>query len=349
MRALVPRLCSARADLRLTLYVRDAAAAAAAEAELTRSSGAGASPRAGAGAGAAVTFEPVARMAAAAPDLWWFPWNFVSPLPRSGPIVVTIHDVAPLAVPDPRLRALYRNWLWRRRYAHAAQHATLVIADSAFTASEVTSRLGVAPDRIRVVLLAVDDAPLPPPADDASTLVRLGVTRPFVLTVGAADRRKNIRLAEAAVGAAVAGGAAVSLVQAGPRKRGARTASAPWNHPLGFVPADDLASLYRTATALVVTSTYEGFGLPMLEAMRLGTPVIASRAASLPEVGGDAVAWFPPGDLDGLVAHIRRLATDASERTRLAAAGRERAARFSWDATARGTLAAFDEALRRAR
>lgn len=335
----MPRLCAARRDLRLTLYVRDAAAAADATAEFAR-------PGNGLDR---VTVEPISRMRAATPDLWWFPWNFVSPVPRAGPIVVTIHDVAPLAMPDPRLRATYRNWLWRRRYASAARHATLVIADSAFTATEVTARLGVPDDRIRVVLLAVDDAPLPPPGDDAAALARLGVTRPFVLTVGAADRRKNIGVAMAAVGAAVAGGTAISLVQAGPRKRSARGPDAPWNHPLGFVPSDALAALYRTAAALLVTSTYEGFGLPMLEAMRFGTPVIASRAASLPEVGGDAVAWFAPGDLNGLVAHIRRLAADDGERARLAAAGRERAARFSWDATAQGTLAAFDEAMRRGR
>jgi glycosyltransferase involved in cell wall biosynthesis len=340
VRALVPRLCAARADLRLTLFVRDAESAVDAQAEFASAHGESA---------AAVSFAPVAQMTSARPALWWFPWNFVSPVPRGGPIVVTIHDVAPLAVPDPRFRALYRNWLWRRRYAHAAQHATLIIADSAFTATEVTTRLGVARDRIRVVHLAADDAPAPPAGDDAAVLERLGVTRPFVLTVGAADHRKNIGLAEAAVGRAVAGGTNIALVQAGPRKRSARTAEAPWNRSLGFVAAQDLAALYRTATALVVTSTYEGFGLPLLEAMRFGTPVVASRVASLPEVGGDAVAWFAPHDVDGLAAHIARLAVDDTERARMAAAGRARAAQFSWDATARETLAAFDEAVRRGR
>jgi len=339
VRALVPRLCAARADLRLTLFVRDQASAAAAAAEFARSHG----------GGATVRFEPVARMAAATPDVWWFPWNVVSPRPRAGPIVVTMHDVAPLAVPDPRSRALFRNWLWRRRYADTARHATLIIADSAFTATEITAHLGVAPERIRVVHLAADDAPIPPPGGEAAVLERLGVSPPFVLTVGAADHRKNIAMAEAAVGRAVAHGTHITLVQAGPRKRSARTTAAPWNRRLGFVSADDLATLYRTATALVVPSRYEGFGLPVLEAMRFGTPVVASRVASLPEVGGDAVAWFAPDDLNTLVAHIVRLAADDAERARMTAAGRIQAARFSWDVTARDTLAAFDAAVRMAR
>jgi alpha-1,3-rhamnosyl/mannosyltransferase len=108
----------------------------------------------------------------------------------------------------------------------------------------------------------------------------------------------------------------------------------------------DLAALYRAATALVQPSTYEGFGLPVLEAMRLGAPVICARAASLPEVAGDAAAWFDPADGAGLAAAITRVLSDDGLRAAMRDAGTRRAAEFSWNETARRTLEAFDEAVR---
>src|SRR5207302_1462946 len=113
---------------------------------------------------------------------------------------------------------------------------------------------------------------------------------------------------------------------------------------LGFVTEDELAALYRGASVLVMPSTYEGFGLPVLEAMRLGTPVISTRSSSLPEVGGDAAMWVDATDDADLARKIDVVLSDPHVRTEMRAASLARSACFSWDATARQTVAAFDEA-----
>jgi hypothetical protein len=135
----------------------------------------------------------------------------------------------------------------------------------------------------------------------------------------------------------------VTLVLAGPR-RGIDAAEPAWRRTLGFVSDDDLVSLYRGARALLAPSSYEGFGLPVLEAMRLGTPVICARASSLPEVAGDAAAYVHPDDDEALAAIAARVVEDDALHARMRAAGLAQSARFSWEDTARRTLDAFDEA-----
>jgi alpha-1,3-rhamnosyl/mannosyltransferase len=258
-----------------------------------------------------------------------------------------MHDVAPAALPDPRVSALWQKLLWRRRYAVTARRATVIIANSSFTADEVQRVLGFPRDRIRVTPLAADDLPVPPAGGDRAALARLGVRTPFVLAVGAADRRKNHAVLYRAMERVVAANPRASLVLAGPRDAAAaRLPDAPWIRTPGFLSDTDLAVLYRAAAALVQPSTYEGFGLPVLEGMRLGAPVICARASSLPEVAGDAAAWFDPADDVALAAAITRVTSDDGLRARMSTAGVRHAARFSWDETARGTLHAFDEALR---
>ena len=110
---------------------------------------------------------------------------------------------------------------------------------------------------------------------------------------------------------------------------------------------EDLASLYRSACAVIVPSLYEGFGLPVLEAMRLGAPVICARTSSLPEVAGDAALYVSPTDERQLALAILQLVTNDTLRHSLRRAGLQQAERFSWNDTARLTLAAFDEALGR--
>ena len=276
-------------------------------------------------------------------DVYWFPWNVSAGAPRRGAVVVTMNDVAPLALPDPRRRKFLKNRRWRRRFGATATRATLVIAISEFTRDEIHRVLGVPLEKIRVTLLAADDLPIPPASHDAEALARLGVRTPYLLAVGAADRRKNLALLERAMARLAQTHPDVTLVLAGPRRRAAGEEPA-WRRTVGFVGDADLVSLYRGARALLAPSSYEGFGLPVLEAMRLGTPVICARASSLPEVGGEAAAYVHPDDDAALAAIAARVLEDDALHARMRAAGLEQSERFSWDDTARATLDTFDEA-----
>jgi glycosyltransferase involved in cell wall biosynthesis len=335
VRAMLPRLLAQRPGLQLVLFaktrrgVTTLAETVARDPQLRDST----------------SVRHVREMARTAADIYWYPWNVVSPVPRDGASVVTVHDIAPVALPDARWLAWRKNLRWRLRFRRTARVATLVVADSAFTAAEIQRVLGVDAGRIRVAPLAADDFAVPSAAGDAEALARLGVAAPFVLTVGAAERRKNHAVLVRAMHQVAARNPGVSLVLAGPRRHGKSQPDDPsWMQTLGFVSDADLAALYRNAAALVMPSTYEGFGLPVLEAMRLGTPVICARASSLPEVAGDAGIWVEPNDDAQLADAISRVVSDEQLRLTLSAGGLRQATNFSWDETARRTLQAFDEA-----
>jgi glycosyltransferase involved in cell wall biosynthesis len=335
VRAMLPRLVALRPELRLALFTKN-------RHDVEALTVAVASHPALCGHAEVLHVSALQRSSA---DVFWYPWNVVGPVPSQGAVVVTMHDVAPVVLPDPRWSRWWKNGRWRHRYAVTARRATLIITDSSFSANEVRRVLGFPRNRIRIAPLAADDFPVPPIAEDTETLVRLGVSTPFVLAVGAADRRKNHALLYRAMKRVVTMNPRATLVLAGPRRHfEVHLPSAPWMRTLGFVTDCDLAALYRTTAALVMPSIYEGFGLPVLEAMRLGGPVLCARASSLPEVAGDAAAWFDPYDEADLAAAITRVMADECMRAKMRAAGLRHAAHFTWDETARGTLHAFDDA-----
>jgi glycosyltransferase involved in cell wall biosynthesis len=333
VRALLPRLVALRPGLRLALFAKNQR-----DVEALRPQFEGMRDH--------VTIHPVREMLKSGADVFWYPWNVAAPTPSRGAVVVTMHDIVPIAHPDPRLRGWQKNLRWRRRYSSTAKRATLIIADSQFTADEIHRMLGVRYDRMRVVLLAADDFAVPSAASDEAALKRLGVRRPFVLAVGAADRRKNLELLERAMPHVIAARPDATLVLAGPRRDPqAPLPDASWRRTLGFVSEEELAALYRGASMLVMPSTYEGFGLPVLEAMRLGTPVICARASSLPEVAGEAAALIDPEDDAELASIILRVMSDAGLSSAMRVASLKQSARFSWDETARQTIGAFEEAI----
>jgi len=179
----------------------------------------------------------------------------------------------------------------------------------------------------------------------SETLARLGIDGPFFLSVGAHDARKNLDVLYRAMELLGARGERVPLVQCGPnvdRSRGG--AGAPWVRAAGYVSDGELATLYRRATALVFPSRYEGFGLPVAEAMFAGGCVICAETSSLPEVGGDAALYFPRNDAEALAAQMTRVLHEPGLRERMASLGAAQAARFTWEGCARETLAVFDEA-----
>jgi len=249
------------------------------------------------------------------------------------PGVVTVHDVS--FEREPGLFSLKDRLVFRRVVPRAVRRAARVLTVSERTKRDLVQLYGVAPDRVVVTPNGVD--PVFGPRQAAETRPSNSLLQgSYVLAVGAIQPRKNqLAVLEAALAAGV------PLVVVGPKKdaelaeelrrRGARVE--------GHVEIERLAELYRGAACLVQASHFEGFGLPVLEAMASGTPVVAVREPALQEVAGAAAVFV---DEDGLADGIREA---IQERDRLSAMGLERARAFSWRATAERTLAVYREIL----
>ncbi len=300
------------------------------------------------------TIEPVSALPGTDADVVWYPWNWLNPLAQRAAMVTTICDLVPMLQLDHRWWKVIKRAKYRRRFQHTVTHSDLVITISAFTAHEVERHLGLPFDRMRVTLLAANDLALQYAAAHAPRTVThdtLGITGPFFMAVGAQEARKNLQVLFRAMAILHARGVRAPLVLCGPGASLAaiaRREKAPWLRFAGFVSDEALGALYRDATALVFPSRYEGFGLPALEAMAAGGRVICANASSLPEVVGDAALTFEWDDADALAAHMQRLLDEPALRETKAAAALAQAARFTWEQTARETVAAFDEAIARA-
>ncbi|MBV9270379.1 MAG: glycosyltransferase family 4 protein [Candidatus Eremiobacteraeota bacterium] len=279
---------------------------------------------------------PRVRIAATVPrdaDVVWHPWNgmFVGAGPKN---VVTMHDVAPFAFPNADRERRQREQQPFLRSAHSADR---LLTDSHFSATEITGRLGVPPDRITVVPLAVEPFFAPGEAGALPGNLRSGR---YVLYVGAIEERKNVQtLIAAHRNALSAQGIDLAMVSDGSPIEGAVM--------LRDVGAETLRDLYREALVVAVPSTYEGFGLPALEAMSCGAPLIVSRAASLPEVCGDAAYYVDEAlSPQAWKQALEKVVGDAALRERLRCAGPQRASQFSWDRTAEETLRVLEETAR---
>lgn len=265
--------------------------------------------------------------------------------PSDAPLVMTIHDLAFLE--DPSRVTRHGNRFFRRGTKLARRHARLVMVPSEATARECRDA-GFDPARIRIVPWGVhqpEDG-----IDTAAILARHDLDRPYVLFVGTIEPRKNLRGVIAA--AAALDGRDVDLAIVGPDG---------WNQDLGalltplagtsvrvkrlgFVPGTDLTGLYAGCAAFCFPSLREGFGMPVLEAMAAGAPVVTSRGTATAEVGGDAVLLADPADDAEVAAAVRRLVDDPVLADELRGRARDRSRMFTWERAARLTAEVYHEA-----
>lgn len=280
----------------------------------------------------------VLPLAARRAELVYCPANLAPLASRRN--VVVIHDVAALAHPEWYGR-VYVAWQ-RVVLPRIARRARLVITVSEFAKAEIAERLGVPGERIAVVPNGVSEI-FSPTADPQPAKGALGLERPYVLAVSTRIARKNLRLLAGAAGALKDRG--VELVSAGSGRAYMKAGEPAPGRTLGYVPEALLPGLYAGAEALAMPSVYEGFGMPVIEAMASGTPVVASDRAALPEVCGGAAILADPDDPDAFADALLRAI--GPERERLVAAGLERAASFDWNESARLTDDAIGELLGR--
>jgi glycosyltransferase involved in cell wall biosynthesis len=263
--------------------------------------------------------------------------HFIHALPLACPCpaLVTIQDLS--FERDPSVMGIRDRLIFRAAVPRAARRAARVLAISELTRRDLVELYAIPDEKIAVTPLAADPAFGPDgPSPDGE---------PYALFVGALQPRKE---ATTAIEALSLIGSAPRLVLVGPDKGGrgeAEEMAARLGVAIelrGHLPQDELAALYRGAACLVFPSRYEGFGLPLLEAMASGTPVVATTGGALPEVAGDAAVLVEPGNPVALAGGIERALADHE---RLREAGLARAARYSWAETARLTLEAYRELL----
>jgi glycosyltransferase involved in cell wall biosynthesis len=257
--------------------------------------------------------------------------------------VVTVHDLVVLRAPELLTRrgvAFHRAGLERARHLGA----TLVVP-TAWGREDLAAE-GIDPSLVHVAPHGVAVGPAPAPEAVEAALGRLGVRPPFVLFVGTLEPRKGVADLLAASRRLRADRPELQLVLAGGRGWGdLPDLDGPGVVAPGSLGDGDLDALYRSASVLALPSRYEGFGLPVVEAMARGCPVVCSDAACLPEVAGGAAEVVPVGDVAALADALAALLDDGARRERLVAAGRARAADFTWAASAEAHVRAYAAAL----
>jgi glycosyltransferase involved in cell wall biosynthesis len=259
--------------------------------------------------------------------------------------VVTIHDLGYIHEPESHPASQRRMLDWTTRWSCRA--ATKIIAISEATKSDLVQHYRIKEEKIRVVHHGVSDSiQRTSDADNFGVRAKYALPARYVLFVGTVQPRKNIARIVAAMKSVEAAGFPHKLVVAG--KPGwlsdrverdlAETGRPELIQRIGYVPDVDVPALYSGADAFCFPSMYEGFGLPILEAMACGTPVVTSTRGSLPEIAGDAALLVDPTSVDEIGQALVRVLSDTDLRIRLITAGQVRARQFSWRATAAATL-----------
>ena len=267
--------------------------------------------------------------------------------------VLTIHDLAFWIMPE--VAPIHWRWYWRWAWGVAGRDCRMLIAVSECTKQDAIRLLNRRSEEIRVVHAGVDPIFTPAIAGDRplDTVHRLGLPTSFVLNVGTLQPRKDLGTLLDTFARLKQGNADLHLVIVGGRGWGYGNLSdlvssrglAGRVHLTGFVDRQAMPDLYRAARLFLFTSRYEGFGLPLLEAMASGTPVVTTVHSAIGEVVGDAALTAMPGDSIGLADAAGRLLNDQMLRDEMIRRGLERASTFSWERAAARTLDVYREAL----
>lgn len=291
-------------------------------------------------------------------DLLHSPY-FASPLVPNVPTVVTIHDVIPLVLPNYGRASHVRAYM--KLVSAAARRASAILTVSETSKQDIVRILGIPPEQIHVTYNAADSSLRPICNRSALEGIRdsYGITGDFLLYFGGFDRRKNVERTLLAYRAArdsfhhpcqlvLAGslGLVGHPLYPDPRSMILRLGLEGEVLVTGRISEEEKPVLYSAAVGFVFPSLYEGFGMPVLEAMACGTPVITSNSSSLPEVAGDAALLVDPTSVEAIAEAMVRVVNDAGLRGELSRRGLQRAAQFSWEASAAKTLEVYRQVAR---
>ena len=287
------------------------------------------------------------------PDVLYIP-SHVLPLIHPRCSVVTVHDLGHRTYPGAHTTT--QRWYLEWSTSYHVRCAAHLIADSEATKADLVRLYGATPGRVTVAYLGVDPALRPIRDRDLLSCVcsKYGIEGPYLLYVGTLQPRKNLSRLIEAFGTLVREGAIdpdLTLVLAGKRgwlsegilAKAGEVGIAGRVHLTGYVDDRDLAALYSGATLFVMPSLYEGFCLPVLEAMACGTPVACSNTSSLPEVVGDAAVTYDPHDVGDMATAIGRVLAEEGLRAELVARGHERCTQFTWSACARQVIDVLEQ------
>jgi glycosyltransferase involved in cell wall biosynthesis len=275
-------------------------------------------------------------------------------LPPMGkvPTVLTVHDLIFERYPEYHKRA---NYLYLRAAMPLyCRRASAIIAISQSTKADINALYGIPEPKIHVIAEAAAPGFVPQSPERISDVrARYGLPARYILAVGTLEPRKNLSRLIDACGPLFDHGIVDALVLVGSRgwlveEFDSHLAASRWREKVilpGFVQEADLPAVYAGATVTAQPSLYEGFGLPVLEAMACGSPVCSSSTSSLPEVGGEAARYFDPTSVEEMSATLTQVAGDDELRQQMSEAGVARAAAFSWERTARETLALYERTI----
>ena len=277
---------------------------------------------------------------------------FSGPLLRACPMVLTVHDLMYTRHPEwlPSARA---RWYWGTWIPLTARRATAVITPSEYTKRDLVELAHVSPDRVHVIPEAIDQLFLTRPSDEQvrTFTSRLVGDAPYLLYVGSVDRRKDwqtllqafalLRTRIPEIRLVIVGHVIQGRSDLHKHIQGCRVADAVLC--TGYVEDDELVELYAGASMFIYPSLFEGFGLPLLEAMAMGVPVISYRTSSIPEVVGDAAILIDsPFRCEDLACAMEQVLTDRLYRSGLVERGFRRVKQFSWDRAAQETMAVYE-------